>query len=68
MIVHPINVMRHEHDEHDTELRALATPAGDMIVLDEACKSWRALYAGPAKLAADMTDHIHNILFPRFEN
>ena len=71
MIVHPIDVMRHEHDEHDKELRALGALAGDMTVLDDACNSWRALYAGLAKLAADLTDHIHienNILFPRFEN
>ncbi len=30
-----------------------------------------SIYAGLAKLAADMTDHIligNNILFPRFEN
>jgi hypothetical protein len=40
-------------------------------VPDDACKSWRALYAGLVKLAADLSDHIHienNVLFPRFEN
>ena len=71
MIVHPIDMMRHEHDEHDKELKALAALTGDMTVPDDACKSWRALYAGLAKLAAYLTDHIHienDVLFPRFEN
>jgi len=43
---------------------------GDMTVPDDACDSWRALYAGLAKLAEDLTDHMHienNVLFPRFE-
>ena len=71
MIVHPIDMMRQEHDQHGEELRALAALTGDMTVPDGACNSWRALYAGLAKLAADLTDHIHienNVLFPRFEN
>ncbi len=70
MIVHPIGMMRHEHDEHGEQLRALAALTGDMTSPDGACNSWRALYAGLAKLAEDLTEHIHtenNILFPRFE-
>lgn len=70
MIVHPIGMMRHEHDEHGEQLRALAALTGDMTPPDGACNSWRALYAGLAKLAEDLTEHIHienNILFPRFE-
>lgn len=70
MIVHPIAVMRHEHDEHGEALGALAALTGDMAPPPDACNSWRALYAGLAKLAADLTEHIHienNILFPRFE-
>ena len=45
------------------EFQPLALP-------DSACNSWRALYAGLAKLADDLTEHIHienNVLFPRFE-
>ncbi len=52
------------------ELRALVAVTGDMTLPDGACNSWRALYAGLAKLAEDLTEHIHienNILFPRFE-
>lgn len=70
MIVHPIGMMRHEHDSHGEELRALAVLTRDMTLPDGACNSWRALYAGLAKLAEDITEHIHienNILFPRFE-
>ncbi len=70
MIVHPIDMMRHEHDEHGETLGALAALTGDMVPPDDACNSWRALYAGLAKLAEDLTEHIHienNILFPRFE-
>ena len=70
MIVHPIGVMRHEHDSHGEELEALARLTGDPTVPAEACNSWRALYAGLAKLSEDLTEHIHienNILFPKFE-
>jgi len=70
MIVHPIAMMRHEHDEHGEQLRALAALTCDMTPPDSACNSWRALYAGLAKLAEDLTEHIHienNILFPWFE-
>jgi len=70
MIVHPIGMMRHEHDEHGEKLRALAALTGDMTPPEGACNSWRALYAGLAKLVEDLTEHIHienNVLFARFE-
>lgn len=70
MIVHPIDMMRHEHDDHGEELAALAALTNDMTPPPGACNSWQALYAGLAKLAHDVTEHIHienNILFPRFE-
>ncbi len=47
MIVHPIDMMRREHDEHDKELRALAALTGGMTVLDDASNSWRALRRWP---------------------
>jgi regulator of cell morphogenesis and NO signaling len=43
----------------------------DMTPPEGACNSWRALYAGLAKFAEDLTEHVHienNILFPRFES
>ncbi|HML08629.1 MAG TPA: iron-sulfur cluster repair protein YtfE [Xanthobacteraceae bacterium] len=70
MIVHPIAMMRHEHDEHGEALKALAALTGDLNLPDGACSSWRALYAGLGKLVEDLTEHMHienNILFPRFE-
>jgi regulator of cell morphogenesis and NO signaling len=71
MIVHPIAVMRHEHDETGGELKALEVITGDLTLPAEACNTWRALYAGLGKFAEDLTEHIHienNILFPKFEN
>ncbi len=70
MIVHPIGMMRHEHDEHGEELRTLAALTNDLTLPEGACNTWRALYAGLVKLTEDLTEHIHienNILFPRFE-
>jgi regulator of cell morphogenesis and NO signaling len=71
MIVHPIGMMRHEHDEHGKNLQAMAKMTNELTPPADACNSWRALYAGLGKLAEDLTEHIHienNILFPRFEN
>ena len=70
MIVHPIAMMRHEHDEHGEALDMLASITGDLTLPDDACNTWRALYAGLGKLVEDLTEHMHienNILFPRFE-
>jgi regulator of cell morphogenesis and NO signaling len=70
MIVHPISMMRYEHDECGEELKAIAALTGDMTAPEEACSTWRALYAGLGKLQEDLTEHVHienNILFPRFE-
>jgi regulator of cell morphogenesis and NO signaling len=70
MIGHPIGMMRHEHDEHGEELKALSALTNDATPPADACNSWRALYAGIAKFAEDLTEHMHienNILFPRFE-
>ena len=70
MIVHPIAMMRHEHDEAGEDLKAVSKLTGDLTLPTEACNTWRALYAGLAKFAEDLTEHIHienNILFPKFE-
>lgn len=69
MIVHPIAMMRHEHSDHMENLAALAGLAGGFKLPEDACASWRALYAGLAKLSADIQRHIdveNNVLFPRF--
>jgi len=71
MITHPIAMMRHEHDTAGEDLSAVTALTHDMTPPDGACNSWRALYAGLAKFAEDLTEHVHienNILFPRFES
>lgn len=70
MIGHPIAMMRHEHNDHIENLAALAGLAGDFKLPEGACASWQALYAGLAKLSADIERHIgveNNVLFPRFD-
>ncbi len=70
MIVHPIAMMRHEHDEAGEDLKAIDKLTGELTLPAEACNTWRALYAGLGKFAEDLTEHIHienNILFPKFE-
>lgn len=62
--------MRHEHDEHVEQLKALAQLTNDFTPPEDACRSWRALYEGCAKLAADLAAHIeleNEVLFPAFE-
>lgn len=65
----PIEVMRSEHDDHGEALAALAAITWDFSPPEEACGSWRALYAGCRKLSDDLMAHIHienNVLFARF--
>lgn len=66
----PIAQMRHDHDDHGAYLRRLEAIANGCVLPEGACRSWQALYAGAAKLADDLMEHIHlenNLLFPRFE-
>ena len=63
--------LRQEHDRHGEHLRRLETVANGFVVPAGACRSWKALYAGAAKLVDDVMEHIHlenNVLFPRFEH
>lgn len=65
----PISCMRHEHDDHGASLRELEALTRNFTLPDGACRTWQALYAGSAKLADDLMEHIHlenNLLFPRF--
>lgn len=69
MIEGPIDVMRHEHDEHGVRLRKLEALTRDHTPPADACTSWRALYAGTRKLVDDVMQHIHyenNVLFPQY--
>ncbi len=67
----PIAQMRHDHVDHGEMLERVAELTDNFTVPDGACGTWRALYAGAARLSDDLIEHIHienNILFPRFES
>ncbi|MDX5360298.1 MAG: hemerythrin domain-containing protein [Alphaproteobacteria bacterium] len=71
MIRHPILQMRHDHDDHAAAIARLLDLTHGLEIPEGACRSWRALYEGTAKLIADVTRHIeieNTILFPRFES
>ena len=71
MVIHPIGMMRHEHVSHGAQLERLAALAHQHQPPEGACNTWQALYAGTARLAEDLVDHIHlenNVLFPLFES
>jgi regulator of cell morphogenesis and NO signaling len=62
--------MRHDHDEHDGQLREIEAMTGRFLVPESACGSWQVLYAGLDKFHRDFTAHMHlenDVLFPRFE-
>ncbi|MBL8545957.1 MAG: hemerythrin domain-containing protein [Hyphomonadaceae bacterium] len=65
-----IRRMRFEHAEHDARLVELQAGARAFKPPEDACKSWRDLYAGCRKLHDDLRAHIdteNNVLFPMFE-
>jgi regulator of cell morphogenesis and NO signaling len=71
MVIHPIGMMRHEHVSHGAQLERLVALAHQHQPPAGACNTWQALYAGTARLAEDLVDHIHlenNVLFPLFES
>lgn len=68
-LVFPITAMMAEHQEHGGHLEDIRKLTNDLTVPEDGCPTWRALYAGLAKFADDLVEHIHienNILFPRF--
>lgn len=70
MAAGPISVMEFEHEGHGEALEQLEVIAHNMQPPDDACGSWRALYAGLRKLSDDLKEHIHtenNLLFPQFK-
>lgn len=69
MIAMPVTRMRIEHDEHGVRLRAIEELSRGGVAPEDACPTWKALYAGVRKLSDDLMEHIHlenNLLFPRF--
>ena len=62
----PVDVMRHEHEQHGEALQVLEALTHDITLPRGACNTWRALYLGLGALRADLVEHIHlenNILF-----
>ncbi len=69
VIAAPISRMRFEHDEHGERLARLEALTHGLVLPEDACPTWRALYAGLRKLIDDVHEHVHlenNLLFPRF--
>lgn len=67
----PINVMMHEHDDHDTVIHQLIELTDNFTPPAAACGSWQRLYAQLQELVGDLRDHIeleNEILFARTLN
>lgn len=66
-IEHPIGVMTFEHEQAGSALAAMRKICNDYTPPEEACNSYRALFAALDELERDMHWHVHkenNILFP----
>ena len=64
----PVNVMMHEHEEHDRALAQLKTLTNHFTPPQNADKDQQRLYALAQELSDDLEEHIHlenEILFPR---
>jgi regulator of cell morphogenesis and NO signaling len=64
----PIARMEHEHDDAGRALMQMRHLTRDYTIPDEACATYRALFAALEELESDLHQHIHlenNILFPR---
>jgi regulator of cell morphogenesis and NO signaling len=64
----PISVMEAEHDDAGRMLEHLRTMTNDYVPPDDACNTWRGLWAGLADLERALHEHIHlenNILHHR---
>ena len=64
----PIRMMEQEHEDLAGQLARTRSLTGDMVPPDDACGTWRALYAGLIDLELDLMEHVHlenAVLFPR---
>ncbi|MBP9643012.1 iron-sulfur cluster repair protein YtfE [Budvicia aquatica] len=64
----PIRVMEMEHDRAGNDVEAIKSITNNLTAPQEACNTWRALYASVDEFITDLMEHIHlenNILFPR---
>lgn len=70
VVAAPIVAMRHDHDDHEEAMARIAAITHGFRLPNDACGSWKRLYAGARKLVDDLEEHIHlenDVLFPRFE-
>ena len=69
-VVHPIGVMRTEHEEHAERLHHLLALTRNATQPADACTTWQHLYTGVRKFVDDLEQHIrleNEELFPLFE-
>jgi regulator of cell morphogenesis and NO signaling len=67
-VAHPIRCMEHEHDDAGAALETFRRLTNDYQPPEDACNTWRVLYASLEALEEDMHVHVHkenSILFPR---
>jgi len=67
-VKNPIGMMEHEHDEAGNIIMEIARLSNNFTPPEEACNTFRALYAGLEEFQNDLFQHIHlenNILFPK---
>jgi len=55
----PITIMKFEHGQHLDAIERIRDLTQDLILPDDACNSWRNLYAGISAYARDLTQHIN---------
>lgn len=66
-VENPIRVMMAEHENAGELLREIRLLTNDYRLPEDACTSFKALYAGLAEFEGDLHQHVHlenNILFP----
>ncbi|MGD9561254.1 MAG: iron-sulfur cluster repair di-iron protein [Pyrinomonadaceae bacterium] len=64
----PVRMMMFEHDQAGEMLRSIRSLSSDYATPEDACPSFKGLFAGLQDLEADLHQHIHlenNILFPQ---
>ena len=55
----PISVMKFEHTQHIDAVERINNLTQDLTPPDDACNTWRALYAGLGMYARELTQHIN---------
>jgi len=55
----PISVMEEEHIQHEDEINKINQLTNNLILPNDACGTWTALYKGLKELQDDLREHIH---------